>query len=224
MSGLPLTLVSHHLCPYVQRIAISLTEKAVPFERSFVDLSNKPAWFLAISPLGKTPVLQVGARALFESAVILEYLEETRQRPLHPADPLDRAEHRAWIEYGSSILNDIAGLYSAVDSVSFEGKAKILAGKFARMESVFGDGPFFDGERFCLVDCVFAPVFRYFDIFDQIGDFGIIRPGSRVARWRRVLAARPSVASAVTDDYPQRLTAFLLARNSHISRIMQPST
>ena len=54
-----LTLVSHHLCPYVQRAAIALLEKGVPFERVMVDLSDKPAWFSAISPLGKVPLLQV---------------------------------------------------------------------------------------------------------------------------------------------------------------------
>jgi glutathione S-transferase len=57
-----------------------------------VDLANKPYWFEAISPLGKTPVLKVGESAIFESAVILEYLEEALPSPLHPADPLRRAE------------------------------------------------------------------------------------------------------------------------------------
>jgi glutathione S-transferase len=108
-----LKLISHKLCPYVQRAVIALTEKGVSFERIDIDLANKPDWFLAISPLGKTPVLQVGDAAIFESAVILEYLEETQTKPLHPADPLKRAEHRGWIEFGSTVLNDIAGLYSA---------------------------------------------------------------------------------------------------------------
>src|SRR5437763_8050 len=40
-----LTLVSHKLCPYVQRAVIALTEKAVPFERLDIDLADKPAWF-----------------------------------------------------------------------------------------------------------------------------------------------------------------------------------
>src|ERR687887_1038324 len=115
----PLTLVSHRLCPYVQRAAISLAEKGMPFERIDVDLADKPAWFLALSPLGKTPVLRVDDRAIFESAVILEYLEETAPRPLHPVDPLRRAEHRAWIEFGSAVLNDITGLYSAKDQGAF---------------------------------------------------------------------------------------------------------
>src|SRR4030088_1493593 len=108
-----LKLISHKLCPYVQRAVIALSEKGVAFERIDIDLSNKPDWFLAISPLGKTPVLQVGDVPIFESAVILEYLEETAPKPLHPADPLRRAEHRGWIEFGSTVLNDIAGFYEA---------------------------------------------------------------------------------------------------------------
>src|ERR1700758_2377104 len=103
--ALPLKLISHKLCPYVQRAVIALTEKGVPFERIDIDLANKPAWFLEVSPLGKGPVLVVaterGEVALFESNVICEYIEETQGGPsLHPSDALTRAEHRAWMEFG----------------------------------------------------------------------------------------------------------------------------
>src|SRR5215467_3560982 len=152
----PLKLISHKLCPYVQRAVIALTEKRVPFERIDIDLANKPDWFLKVSPLGKTPVLMVGNHAIFESAVILEYLEETQARPLHPADPLVRAEHRAWIEFGSAVLNDIAGLYSAADEAAFKAKAAQLEARFARLETRI-QGPWFDGETFSLVDAVFGP-------------------------------------------------------------------
>lgn len=84
-----LTLISHHLCPYVQRAAIALREKDVPFERVDIDLAKKPDWFLKISPLGKVPLLRIprdgGEAILFESTVICEYLEETQAGPkLHP--------------------------------------------------------------------------------------------------------------------------------------------
>ena len=118
-----LTLVSHHLCPYVQRASIALAEKGVPFERVNVDLSDKPDWFRAISPLGKVPLLRVRREGreevIFESAVILEFLEETEASPLHPTDPLMRARHRAWIEFGSAILNAIGRFYSAADEAAF---------------------------------------------------------------------------------------------------------
>jgi glutathione S-transferase len=212
----PPKLVSHKLCPYVQRAVIALTEKGVPFERIDIDLANKPDWFLKISPLGKTPVLLVGDHAIFESAVILEYLEETEARPLHPADPLRRAEHRAFIEFGSAVLNDIAGLYSAPNEATFKTKTTQLEGRFARLESRL-IGPWFDGESFSLVDAVFGPVFRYFDVFDDIGDFGILTGKPEIARWRQNLAARASVKSAVGSDYPALLRDFIERRRSHLS-------
>jgi glutathione S-transferase len=212
----PLKLVSHKLCPYVQRAVIALTEKGVPFERIDIDLANKPDWFLKISPLGKTPVLLVGAHAIFESAVILEYLEETEVAPLHPADALHRAEHRGWIEFGSAVLNDIAGLYSAVDEAAFAAKAGQLEARFARLEARVA-GPWFDGEKFSLVDAVFGPVFRYFDVFDDIGDFGILTGKPKLALWRQNLAVRVSVRSAVGSDYPALLRDFIERRRSYLS-------
>ena len=214
-----LRLISHKLCPYVQRAVIALTEKGTGFERIDIDLANKPDWFLGVSPLGKTPVLQVRDTAIFESAVILEYLEETEPKPLHPADALRRAEHRGWIEFGSTVLNDIAGLYSALDAAAFKAKATQLEARFARIEGRLVATPWFDGENFSLVDAVFGPVFRYFDVFDGIGDFGILSGKPKLARWRAALAARPSVKSAVSADYPALLRDFLKRRNSWISQL-----
>ncbi|SHJ29780.1 glutathione S-transferase [Bradyrhizobium lablabi] len=207
-------LISHKLCPYVQRAVIALAEKGVSFERIDIDLANKPDWFLAISPLGKTPVLQVGDAAIFESAVILEYLEETQPGPLHPADPLRRAEHRGWIEFGSAVLGDIAGFYSAPDEATFKAKASQLEQRFARLEARVAAAPWFDGEDFSLVDAVFGPVFRYFDVFDKIADFGILSGKPKLVQWRKALAVRPSVRSAVSADYPALLRAFIERRNS----------
>jgi glutathione S-transferase len=215
-----LTLISHHLCPYVQRVVISLVEKSVPFERIDVDLANKPDWFKAISPLGKTPLLRIDGRAIFESAVILEFLEETQPNPLHPKHPLTRAEHRARIEFGSSVLNDIWGFYTAPVQAAFAAKGKTLEQRFGQLERCLGEGPFFAGAHFSLVDAVFGPVFRYFDVFDRIGAFGVLADTPKVNAWRHAVGARPSVRNAVAKDYAQRLWAFLATRKSHLSRMM----
>lgn len=216
-----LTLVSFDLCPYVQRAAIALAEKGVPFERRDVDLANKPDWFKAISPLGKVPLLQVDDEVLFESAVIVEYLEETQAPRLHPAEPLARARHRAWMEVGSSILADIWTLETTPDRAAFDGKVASLRDKFQRLESEFGDGPYFGGERFSLVDAVFAPAFRYFDVFDRFVDLGTFADLPRVQAWRRALAARPSVKRAVVVDYEVRLEAFLRRQESWLAGRMK---
>lgn len=212
-----LTLISHALCPYVQRAAIVLAEKSVPFERIEIDLANKPAWFLAISPLGKTPVLRVDDAAIFESAVICEYIDETTSPRMHPADTLERAHHRSWIEFGSAILNTIGGFYSAADEISLAAKRDELAARFQTIEAQLGDGPFFAGRNFSIVDATFGPIFRYFDTFDRIDDFGIFDATPKVRAWRLALQGRESVRLAVKADYPQRLQAFLVGGKSALS-------
>ncbi len=210
-----MTLISHALCPYVQRAAIVLKEKGVAFERIDVDLSNKPDWFLRLSPLGKTPVLSVGGEAVFESAVICEYLDETRLPRLHPEDALARARERAWMEFGSAVLSGIAVLYSAGDDTALERAYAALRLRFEQLEAVLGEGPWFAGRRFGLVDAVFGPVFRYFDVIPPEGLFDGL---PRVQAWRAALVGRPSVREAVSAGYAQRLRAFLIERDGALAR------
>ena len=213
-----LTLVSHALCPYVQRAAIVLAEKGVLFERRDVDLAHKPDWFKAVSPLGKTPVLLVGDVPVFESAVICEYLDDTIAPRLHPQDALERARHRAWVEVASSVLNSIGAFYNAPDEKSLKQRVGELRARFEQLEAELGDGPFFAGTQFSIVDAAFAPVFRYFDVFDTIDAFGFFIGLDNLNAWREQLSRRPSVRDAVSAQYPDLLRAFLLARRSALSR------
>jgi glutathione S-transferase len=203
------TLVSHALCPYVQRAVITLREKGVAFERIDIDLEHKPDWFLAQSPLGKTPILVTEGTVLFESSAICEYLDETAPGVrLHPERALDRARHRAWIELGSAILGDIWAIEIAADEAATRRAANAVHDKLVRIEGAIV-GPYFAGERFSLVDAVFAPAFCYFDVFDALVDLGVFRGLPNVTAWRTALTSRPSVASAVGDDYGALLRAFL---------------
>jgi len=224
MQSEKLTLISHYLCPYVQRASIVLAEKGVAFERRYIDLAAKPDWFLRISPLGKVPLLAIPQAGrddaiLFESTVICEYLEETQAgAPLHPADPLTRARHRGWMEFGSSMLADLWIYETTMDAEQFEARRQTLAAKFATLEHELGDGPYFAGEHFRMVDAVFAPVFRYFELFESLFDSGIFDGKPRVNAWRKALAARPSVVEAVTADYRERLMAFLHRHDAYLLR------
>ncbi|MDT8999417.1 glutathione S-transferase family protein [Paucibacter sp. APW11] len=220
----PLVLASHPLCPYVQRAAIVLLEQGREFERREVDLAAKPDWFLRCSPLGKTPVLLVEGLAVFESAVICEYLEESRAATapaLYPVEPLARARARGWVEFGSAMLNAIATFYRAPDESALLSAAAELRRRIGQVEAVLAacsdTGPFFDGQRFGIVDAVFAPVMRYFDAFDRIADFAFASGCPRWQAWRQALGQRPSVRAAVAPDYPARLGQFLLQRGGALA-------
>jgi len=215
MSDASLTLISHPLCPFVQRAAIVLLEKGVPFERINVDLAAKPDWFLALSPTGKVPLLKVGQAegpdiVLFESMVICEYLEETQGgAALYAADPLSRAKQRAWVEFGTATLSDAWQFLNATDRSIADAKRAAFRGRLPPLEAALAEGPYFSGVAFGMVDAVFAPLFRYFDILDPTVSLPIFEGLPRVSAWRKALAARPSVIAAVGEDYAERFREHL---------------
>ncbi len=214
-------LISHHLCPYVQRAVIVLTEKNLSYKRTNIDLADKPDWFVKISPLGRVPLLQANSAVLFESQVIAEYLDEITPGSLHSRDPLKRARHRSWIEFASETLNAIGGFYNAPDFERFEIKSAGLQAKFARIEQEL-TGPFFEGEDFHMIDGVWGTVFRYLDVFDEIEDFGLLAGLKKTTAWRKKISTRPSVSNAAPQDYHDRLRQFLLNRKSYVSKLMAP--
>jgi glutathione S-transferase len=218
-----LHLISHHLCPYVQRAAIVLSEKNIPHERTYIDLANKPDWFQTLSPLGRVPVLQTNGAVLFESQVIAEYLDEVTAGSLHPTDPLVKARHRSWIEFGSETLNAIGGFYNASDAATFEEKRTALRRKFEQIEREIA-GPFFAGEAFHMIDGVWGTIFRYFDVFDRITDFRAMTDLDNVHAWRMTLAQRSSIVNAPPEGYPERLEYFLRNRKSYLSTLIGDAT
>src|SRR3954464_15229728 len=102
-------LCSFKTCPWVQRAAIVLRAKGIEYDIEYIDRDNRPAWFLAVSPHAKVPVLQIdGKEALFESNAIAEYLDEVAAPRLHPEDPIQRARNRAWTDYVPTFASAIS--------------------------------------------------------------------------------------------------------------------
>jgi len=209
-------LISYDLCPYVQRSQVMLREKGVDFEVDYVDLSNKPDWFLALSPTGKVPTLEVtrddgGKVVVFESLVINEYLEEVGggDRML-PADPLHKARARAWMEYSTTLLQDCFALTAAAAEDDLE---KVVARTGARLDRLEGEirGPFFLGPEMSLVDAAFVPALQRLEFADDLRPsmalFGEHRP--RVSAWWRAVAARPSVPASAPADLRARFHAMI---------------
>ena len=212
-----LTLISHDLCPYVQRAVIALTEKGVPFDRVYIDLAAKPDWFLAVSPLGKVPLLQVGDEVIFESAVILEYLEETQ--PSRSIPPI-RSRARAPGDGSSSAPPSCptSGALDRADARRGGGQDRGLDAKFARLNatrrrSLVRGRKIRPGRRGVRAG---VPLFR---LVRAILDHGVFAGKPKVAAWRAALAARPSIRDAVVADYPQRLERFVANHNGYLAAL-----
>ena len=85
--------------------------KSVDFIVTYINLREKPDWFLKISPHGKVPVLLVNDQPLFESSAIAEFLDEVVEPRLHPQDPFERAQHGAWTDYTPTFSGLLGNVY-----------------------------------------------------------------------------------------------------------------
>ncbi len=210
-------LVSFKLCPYVQRAIITLEQKGVTYDVDYIDLDDPPAWFGAMSPSGKVPLLLVGEEVLFESGVIIDYLDEVFPPRLHPADPLRRAHHKAWIEFGSGLLAQLHALGVAPDAAEFERALTRLQTLLERFEVPLRQGVFGGAGAPTLVDAALAPFFMRLEIQAQIRREISAACPSRVAAWGRELLARPSVKRSVVDDFIPRYLHFLGQKGSWLA-------
>ena len=214
-----LTLISHKLCPYVQRAVIALEEQGIAYKRIDIDLNNPPDWFLQLSPLGKVPILVVDdEKVLFESAVIAEYINEIGNGELLSSTPIEKARERAWIEFASATLDNIGSLYIVAGEKNFARAETQLEAKWRQLEKNLTQSTYFSGDNFSLVDAAFAPVFRYLDLFEQFAELEFLKLYPKVESWRGALAQRASVKKAVSPEYPTLLAEFVAERKSYLGK------
>ena len=212
-----LELISFKLCPFVQRAAIALQEKGVDFQTTYIELKKKPDWFMAISPLGKVPILKVDDEVLFESAAIVEFLDETIPPRLHPEDPLQRARHRGWIEFSSELLMSQYHMFHAQEEESYLKNKEAVADKLAMIEKNMKGGAYF-GENFSLVDVAFAPAFMRLAQAEEIRPLQLLESQPKVRRWSEALLTRPSVSDSVVPEFARLFIDALREGDSYLAR------
>ena len=154
-----MTLFSDPLCPYCHRVRMVLAEKGIAVDVVDVDARNLPDELMDFNPYGNVPTLVDRDLRLYESRIIMEYLDERFPHPpLLPVDPVSRANSRLFMY---RIERD---WYGSMDRI-FKGDAAQSA--HARNElrdslittaPVFGAHPFFMSDEFSLVDCCVAPL------------------------------------------------------------------
>jgi glutathione S-transferase len=220
-------LVSFKTCPWVQRSAIVLREKGTEFEMRHIEPDNRPDWFLAISPHKKVPVLRIDDKlSLFESNAINEYLDETIEPRLHPADPIERALNRAWTDYVPTFASAVTGTAYADTEADYDKAAAGIPVSFERLEKALekqGRGPFFNGEKYSLVDAAYAPFLQRFFFLDRVRKLGHIENYPRLKAWGEALMKRPSTHSFPAAEFEAMYRDGLKRRDKWVSRFIEPT-
>jgi len=176
-------------------------EKGIEYEIEYIDLSNKPEWFLEISPTGKVPVVQTpDGYTLFESAVINEYLDETYKPQMMPDTPITRAQERMWCDFMTTLYGDAYRLYTAKTEESARENAASAKARLAKVEEAIS-GPLFNGNSFGMVDATAAPPFLRFAWSIEIEpSLDIFTDTPKVALWKDTLLALPSVQNSILPN------------------------
>lgn len=221
-------LCSFKTCPWVQRAAIVLQAKRVSYDITYIDRNNRPAWFLAVSPHSKVPVLMVdGKDALFESNAIAEYLDETAAPRLHPEDPVARARNRAWTDFVPTFASAISNAAYADTEEEFVARAAKIAGPFGKLEEALAKrgsaGPYFNGPKFSLVDAAYAPFLQRYTFMDGLRPLGIIENVPLLAAWRDALLAAPAVKASTVPDIETVWQENLILRNRWLRNFVPQS-
>ncbi len=220
-------LISSVTCPWVQRAVIILRAKGVEFDVTYINLKEKPDWFLEISPHGKVPVLKVDDVSLFESNAIAEYLDETFEPRLHPEDPIKRAQNRAWTDFlptfawgpGMSNLSYCASKEALPEAL--ETARQRVSRLEGALEERGNDGPYFNGKDLCLVDAAYGPFFMRFAICEKALQTGLLDEFPLVKAWSDALLANDAVTGSVPPEFPEAFDKNIEGRGSLAWQIMQ---
>ena len=203
-----LRLCGFRISNYHNKVLIALLEKGVAYEEDCTIKPSQKAEYLALSPMGKVPYLEVGGTRLSESAVILEYLEDAYpQKPLLPKDPLARAKVRELVTVIELHLELVARrLYSGVffgGTVSDGTKKSVeqdLAKGIRALQALAKFDPFIAGKDLTLADCAAAVHLPLVSLSTKLAygrDF--LEGIAQVKPYLKMLGERPSVAKVIAD-------------------------
>ncbi|HLK12482.1 MAG TPA: glutathione S-transferase family protein [Candidatus Binatia bacterium] len=196
---MPVTLYEHPLSPYAQKVKIALLEKGVPFEAKLPDFFGGDPIFAAASPRLEVPALLDGDTAVFDSTIILEYVEDRwPDPPLLPPTAAERARVRMleelcdtyyeainWAAYEIRVFQRATG--ELAERLLARGGEQVR-GANVWLERQLGGRPWLNGTAFGWGDLSALPAVHAAALGGNPP-----APGSALAAWLERVRARPSV-------------------------------
>jgi glutathione S-transferase len=203
-----LKICGFRISNYHNKVLIALNEKGVAYEEDCTVKPSQNPEYLALSPMGKVPYLEVDGTRLCESEVILEYLEEAYpQKPLLPKDPLARAKVRELVTVIELHLELVARrLYPGVffggtlSDGTKQSVEKDLAKGIRALQALAKFAPFIAGKDLTIADCAAAVHLPLVSLSTKLAygrDF--LEGMAQVKPYLKMLNERPAVAKVIAD-------------------------
>lgn len=212
-------LISFKNCPFVQRVMGALVTKNVPFEIEYIELSDKPQWFLDISPNGQVPVLVTEDQTvLFESDAIVEYLDD-KYAPIEQVSAEQKALDRAWSYQASKHYMPQCGTMGSKDKQTFETRLANLSKSFAKAEAKLGDSAFFKGDTISNVDIAWLPLLHRAAVIKNCSGFDMLDGFPKVQNWQEALIKSGLTDKTVPVDFVNTFSNFYL-KNTYLASLM----
>ncbi|XP_057769814.1 glutathione transferase GST 23-like [Salvia miltiorrhiza] len=189
--------------PFARRVIWALKLKGVDYDYVEEDLSNKSPALLHYNPIHKkVPVLVHAGKPVAESAVILEYIEETwpNRTPLLPKDPYERAVARFWIAYGDQKGHVFHGFLTCLEEGKEQAARDVLETFKIIQDEALGDKKFFGGNTLGLVDLCFGWL-TSFEQVERVVGVRVLEPATlpRLHRWTRDFKEAPGIKENLPD-------------------------
>ncbi len=215
-----LELISFKLCPFVQRAIIILKKQKIDYDITFINPMDPPDWFKEISPTGQVPLLKADDEVIFESSVISEFANDISETDLHPSDAIQKAKNRAWIQFSSTMFDDLFNLVTG-DEETYAKAKESLFGKLKKVETIKGDGAFFNGADFAMIDAAFAPIFMRLAWINEFTDNALsFNEFSNLSAWSEVILAVDEVKNSVSEGIDDVYYSNIEAREGYLSTLL----
>lgn len=212
-------VVSFKICPFVQRVMALLEAKSAKYEVEYIDLSDKPDWFLEVSPNAQVPILILDdGRVLFESDAIVEYLDETIGEPISSIDPVVKAQDRAWAYLGTKhYLVQCSAQRSADEATLIERQTR-LSKAFQKIEKQLVNGPFFRGATLGMVDLGWIVLLHRARIIETCTGFDFLSGLRNMKQWQESCLATGLAERSVPEDFVERFCNFYLSEKTWLGQ------
>lgn len=205
-------IVSFKICPFVQRVTALLEAKEIDYTIEFIQLSDKPQWFLDISPTGQVPVLITEkGEALFESDAIIEYLDEVYPPLEKELTAVQRAQDRAWSYQASKHYLTQCATQRSADKATLIERSKKLNQAFAKAEKAKQEGVFFKGDILSNVDIAWLPLLHRAHVIEKYSGYDFLTDYPKVKAWQAALLKTGLAEKSVAKDFDKAFSDFYLS-------------